>query len=397
MKLFSSVVILTSLLAWSVVGKGSAFAQADSAPAQSNEGWTKLCVDAPAEAARERASPRVTAKETVTACYTYATIRDVPTQITVGHLGVLQTQPSGRSFLIAFLPLGSALAPAMYVQLDGAERIQLGYFLPGTCDQSGCFQRAIMSPALLERLRNAKTIAVGGFDVTGREHSLPLPCCSFKAAFDGAPTPVGDKYDEPRKITETLRRHFADFTRKDWEKLCFDVSPGRGKRDGNEPSQETTAGKRSEACYTYTEVRDWKSDATLAYIGVLETKEPGRRVVASLFPNFSITPRDPGLIQLDWGWFLNHWEIKLAYLAPQACDVGCYARADMSEQLLDRLVSATHISFRRSEGMEKQHFLVPCCGFGGALNGAPVAPADQDEKQRKIQESLRQHFADFMP
>jgi invasion protein IalB len=393
MKLFSRVVILASLLAWSVAGKGSAVAQAGSATALNNEGWTTVCFDAPAEAVREGAGPHSTAKETVTACYTYATIRDVPTQITVGHLGVLQTQPSGRSFLIAFLPLGSALAPPMYVLLDGSERIQLGYFMPGTCDQSACFQRALMSPALLERLRNAKTIAVGGFDVTGREHTLPLPCCGFKAAFDGAPTPVGDKYDEPRKITETLRRRFADFTRKDWEKLCFDIS----RRDGNEPSLGASAGKRGEACYTYTEVRDWKSDLALAYIGVLETKEPGRRVVASLFPHFGITPRDPGLIELSWGWFLNHREIKLAYLPPQACDPGCYARADISEQLLDRLMSATYMSFRVPEGMERQHFLVPCCGFGGALNGPPMAPADQDEKQRKIQESLRRHFAGFMP
>lgn len=230
MKLFSSVVILASLMAWSVVCEGSAVAQASPAPGESSEGWTKLCFDLPAGAAKESVSPRATAKGTLGACYTYATLRDVPTQITVGHVGVLRTQPSGGGYLIALLPLGSALAPPMYIQLDGAERIQLGYFLPDTCDVAGCFQRALMSPALVERLRNAKAIAAGGIDVMGRELLLPLPCCGFKAALDGAPAVVDDKYDEPRKITKTLLRRFADFTRKDWEKLCFDVSPDRGER-----------------------------------------------------------------------------------------------------------------------------------------------------------------------
>ncbi len=396
MKLFSSVVILASLMACSVAVETSAFAQAGSAAAGSAEGWTKLCFDVPAGGVRAGASPRATAKETVTACYTYATIRDAPTQITLGRLGVLQTQPSGRSFLIAFLPLGSVLAPPMNVRIDGAERIQLGYFLPGTCDQAGCFQRALLPARLLERLRNAKAIAVGGVDVIGRDISIPLPCCGFKAVFDGTPVVVGGKYDEPRYIQETLLRRFADFTRKDWEKLCFDVSPAGRKRDVTGPTPEAATGKRSEACYTYTEVRDRKMDAALAYIGVLETKEPARRVVAALYPHFGVTPRDPGTIEVQRGWYMDRAEIKLAYLPPPACDPGCYARADMPEPLLDRLKSATYISFRRMLVAESGN-LVPCCGFSAALNSTPVALGELDDRQHRIQESLRQRFADFMP
>jgi invasion protein IalB len=300
--------------------------------------------------------------------------------------------------LIAILPVGSALAPIMNVLLDGTERIQLGYFLPDTCDISTCPQRAPMSSALLERLTNAKAISLRSIDVTGRELSIPLPCCGFKAAFYGAPTPADGKDDELHITTNILRRRVADFMRMDWEKLCFDVAPDRQRLEGTAPTLEATAVERSKACYTYTEVRDWQLRLPLALIGVLEIKQPGKRVVAALFPHFGITPRDPGSIQFSWEGYVdysNMTEIKLAYLQPRACDPGCYAQADMPDQLLDQLKSANFISYRLIEERERRNTM-PCCGFSAALNGAPVASEAQDETQREIQEVLRQHFADLM-
>jgi len=141
-------------------------------------------------------------------------------------------------------------------------------------------------------------------------------------------------------------------------------------------------------------VRDWLG-AALAYIGVLEAKAQGRTVVAALLPHFDTMPRDPGSIQLDGGWGMDQVDLKLAYTKPQACDPGCYARADMPEPFWERLKSAKFISFRRMEGMERRN-LAPCCGFNAALAGAPVSPEAQDETQHKIQERLAQHFVDFM-
>jgi len=160
---------------------------------------------------------------------------------------VLQIQPSGRSFLIALLPLGSALAQPLGIEIDGKERIQLGYFLPGTCDIAGCTQKAPMTPARLERMKNARTISIMGIDVTGqRELSLPLPCCRFKAAYDGAASEAGTK--EELYIKEFLRRRFADFMRMDWEKLCFDVpASAQQKSEVILPAQGAVK-KRSEAC-----------------------------------------------------------------------------------------------------------------------------------------------------
>jgi invasion protein IalB len=227
MRIFSAIAVLALLAATSAnaaelsahfrpFAGNSALRQAGETARPSGEGWTKLCFDVPTGGAggKESASQNAAAGGGVQACYTYAVLRDPPTQIFMGIYGVLQIQPAGKSFLIALLPLYSAMPPTPgYIQLDGTERIQLSYFERTTCDQSGCWARAVIPALLLDRMKNAKTISFGAVDVTGRDRSVPLPCCAFAAAFDGTAVPDEAKDDTQRKIQEALFRRFMDFVR----------------------------------------------------------------------------------------------------------------------------------------------------------------------------------------
>ena len=227
MRIFSAIAVLALLAATSAnaaglpthfrdFAKNSAAVLAGEAARPNGEGWKKLCFDAPAGGAggKESASQNAAAGGGVQACYTYAVVRDPPTQIFIGIYGVLQIQPAGKSFLIALLPLYSAMPPTPgYIQLDGTEQIQLSYFEHTTCDQSGCYARAEIPAPLLDRMKNAKAISFGAVDVTGRDRAVPLPCCAFAAAFDGTAVPAEAKDDMQRQIQEALFRRFADFTR----------------------------------------------------------------------------------------------------------------------------------------------------------------------------------------
>ncbi|MGO9485012.1 MAG: hypothetical protein ACLPX9_10575 [Rhodomicrobium sp.] len=229
MNIFGAIAVLVLLSAcganaaglpahFSAPAKDRAFVQAGDAVSPSGEGWAKLCFDVPAGEAgdKESASQLAEVKGGVEACYTYVELREHVVHALWGLVGVLQIQPAGRSFLIAFLPGGSALPPDPgYILLDGTERIQLTYFaihpadLPHSpCDLMGCYAKTPMTPALLDRTKSAKAIS---FAAWGQEPSFPLPCCGFKAAFDNAPVPAEAQDETQRIIQEFIRQRFAAF------------------------------------------------------------------------------------------------------------------------------------------------------------------------------------------
>jgi invasion protein IalB len=222
MRILSAIVVLALLAALDANAAGSpahsgAFVQTgDVVPAQ-GQGWTKLCFNVPVsgEGEKEKAIQQRAIEEAVEACFTYAEVRDAPTQILTAIYGVLQMQSAAGSFLIAFLPLYGVPGDPGYIQLDDAERIQLGFIRHDGCDGSGCYAMAPMPPALLDWMKGAKAISANsaGIDVSGRKGSVSLPCCGFGAALDGAPVAPEAQDEMQREVQKILRRHWADFIR----------------------------------------------------------------------------------------------------------------------------------------------------------------------------------------
>lgn len=159
---------------------------AESGPATQNV-WAKLCFDAPiTQSIAESGSLNTpAASHTEQACYTYVDIRDEPTGIRLGSIGVLQVQALNRTLLIALLPLHATMMPEPgYLLFQDGIRIKLT-FLPGdTCGVLGCYARAELSESLLERIKAAEAVSFG----MGPTISIPLAWRGFPKAFAGAPT-----------------------------------------------------------------------------------------------------------------------------------------------------------------------------------------------------------------
>jgi invasion protein IalB len=149
----------------------------------------------------------------VEACYTYAAIRDQPTGILMGIIGVLQAPALDRTLLIALLPLPEGLPPEPgYILFQDGSRIKLSYLRPGnTCDASGCYARAELSASPVDRISTAEALSFGNEDVTGRSLSVALACCGFAKAFAGTPVHANAYDKTQRGIVKTLLRKFLDF------------------------------------------------------------------------------------------------------------------------------------------------------------------------------------------
>ncbi len=193
--------------------KISSPAQTGEVKQQDAEKWIKLCFSVKSPDGAAQLTQLATAA--IEACYTYVSIRDQPTNITIGYIGVLQIQALDRNLLVALLPLGSAMPPEPgFIRLDGNTRIKLAYLIPDTCDQAGCHARAELTEDLIDKMKAAKEISFGNLDIfSGRELTIPLSCCSFAQAFDGAPLPIEAKNETQRRMQEALQRRFMDFIR----------------------------------------------------------------------------------------------------------------------------------------------------------------------------------------
>jgi invasion protein IalB len=146
-------------------------------------------------------------------CYTYVDIRDPPTGIRIGSIGVLQAEALKRTVLIGLFPLHATAMPEPgYLLLQDGTRIKFTS-LPGSpCGALGCFARADLSESLLSRIKAAQTLSFGIEDViSGRPVSTPLACCGFAEAVAGAPVDA-NAYDATQLwITKYLRQTLPVF------------------------------------------------------------------------------------------------------------------------------------------------------------------------------------------
>jgi invasion protein IalB len=167
---------------------------------RTSNAWSKLCFDVLKLSA---------VSETMKVCHTYVDIRDQPTGIRVGSIGVMQVHALKRTLFIAMLPLDATMnhEPGDLLFDDGT-RIKLGFVPPSpfahgsriACGHVGCYLRAELSESLLERLKAAKALSFGRDDIGGRPPSIRLPCC-FAEAVDGPPVYVGAQDETQRRMT----------------------------------------------------------------------------------------------------------------------------------------------------------------------------------------------------
>jgi hypothetical protein len=191
---------------------------------QKEPGWTKLCFDVPNTEPEEKGQLAHDAdrKGSTIACFTYAELRarqiyirpklpEEPESVSLGHLGVLQMQGTGRSYVVAIFPL-DANPWELDIWVDGIAQLKLGYPEPA-CDTAGCFARAEIPQAFLERIKMAKSISLGAQSVWRHYGSIPLPCCSFGAALDSAPVPIEAQSGMQRKMGASIRQLSVYFAR----------------------------------------------------------------------------------------------------------------------------------------------------------------------------------------
>jgi invasion protein IalB len=186
-------------------------------PVESSQGtlnaWSKLCFDAPtAQSGAASGSPKAPAAgETVEVCYTYVAMRNQPTGILVGIIGVLHAPALKKTVLIALLPLFMAMpSEPGYLLFEDGSRIKLSY-PPAACDQPGCFGTAELSQDLLERIEAAKALAFGNEVCCTYSYSVPLQCCGFTEAFGGTPVDSNAQDEMQRRVIDVLVRKFHDF------------------------------------------------------------------------------------------------------------------------------------------------------------------------------------------
>src|SRR5262249_12437756 len=90
--------------------------------------------------------------------------------------------------------------------------------------------------------------------------------------------------------------------------------------------------------------------------------------------------------------------IKLSLLPHDTCDVsGCYARAELPESLLERIRTATALSYGGDDVTGRSLYVpLACCRFAEAFAGEPVSASSHDETQRRVVEVLVRKFHEFI-
>jgi invasion protein IalB len=164
-----------------------------------------------------------------------------------------------------------------------------------------------------------------------------------------------------------------------WNKVCFDA-PYTQPIAGSGSPKLPAASQTVEACYTYAVIRERHYLDLVYIIGMLHVPALNKSILVDI----SRRPlgSEPGYLL-----FRDGSRIKLSNLEHDTCDHSwCYARAEVSDDLLERIKAAAALSFGP----------LPCCGFAEAFAGQPVHPSVHDEMQRKIIEFLVRRFHDFI-
>jgi hypothetical protein len=178
-----------------------------------------------------------------------------------------------------------------------------------------------------------------------------------------------------------------------WNKLCFNAPYAQS-------DAETGLSKQSEtieivrACFTYTVESDEPTAIHPGIIGVLQASALDRIVLVVFLGSSEVFPRtDAGYLHFPDGAPIN-----LLTLGPYACDAsGCYARAELSSNLLEQIKAAKALTFEEHTILGGAvPYPLACCGFAEAFAGQSVHPSAYDEMRRRIIGVLVTRFHDFM-
>ena len=139
-------------------------------------------------------------------------IRDQPTGIRLGSIGVLQVQALKRTLLVALLPLHATMMPEPgHLLFQDGTRIKLTFLPDGTCRASGCYARAELSESGLERIKAADAVSFGiEIPVMGRKISTPLAWRGLPEEITGAPA-TSAQDERQRWIRTYLPPALSDF------------------------------------------------------------------------------------------------------------------------------------------------------------------------------------------
>jgi invasion protein IalB len=112
-------------------------------------------------------------------CTVTERIRSKDSNQVFGSLTV-QLGGDGKPLLIASLPLGLSIPGGVSFDVDGASKDNLPL---QTCDRSGCFASAPVSPALLTAMQKGTTFAVTFQSLSKQPVTLQFTLAGFAAAY----------------------------------------------------------------------------------------------------------------------------------------------------------------------------------------------------------------------
>jgi invasion protein IalB len=178
-----------------------------------------------------------------------------------------------------------------------------------------------------------------------------------------------------------------------WSKLCFDAPYVRQIMEGG-LSESLAAAQTVEACYTYVSMPAEPAGSMIAALGVLQAQALNRTLLIAVFPLQAVMNTDPGYLL-----FQDGTRIKLAYLSRNACDkTGCYARAELSEDLLERIKVAKALSFGTEDVRGHLHSIpLDWYGFTEVFRAAPaINDSHIVDRRLTAKVALRRKFLDFI-
>jgi invasion protein IalB len=342
--------------------------------------WYKLCT----KSALTASSANI---EAGGVCQTMADVRDNKTAVLIGRVAIRELPGQASYQLEVLLPPGSALPPGALVKIDGGEPIKLAY---KRCDASGCYAHAAAGNLVIMQMRSGKQIAYLSVDVRGKALNIPLPLAGFAEAFEGTPKAL-DKYRaDEKKIAEVIAKRLAEAGKAPpavtpassqafanmgknpvintgWYKLCQDV--------------KTLDSKVVAVCLTQVDIRVEDSMVLAGKIAARKIAGQASWQMLVMLP-LGTSLSEGATVTIDQGE-----PIKLTFTT---CDASqCYAHADISNAILDRLKSGHEVSYTGTdESGDTLQVPVSLSGFKEALDG-PAMPVDAyNAEMKKIAETI---------
>jgi invasion protein IalB len=169
MKIFSAFIVLIAALTQAAGAQTAPAAPAAPAPQVALSGWKVEC-DSQGTALNCRVTNRAT---------------EGGTGFVIAALGIAMASDTKKPILTLQLPLGLAVTDPVTLS---EESISQPYSLV-TCDRAGCFARAPISDALLDKMRDGKQGLRVAYNVVGptllkQTVTLTLPLDGFAAALN---------------------------------------------------------------------------------------------------------------------------------------------------------------------------------------------------------------------